>query len=96
MASEKLLVMAFTRSFGQVNFTTNETRDDLVKKLLGDRAGKMCYVVGVDDSGWNVEQWFELERPGYNDSSAEIGLLVIRKPPSGKIMVPRPPQIGPN
>ena len=85
MPRPKLLVMFFTRSFGQINFITTEDRDELIAKLLGDRIEKMIHVTGSsEDTNDVVDQWLD----PIKSSDYEIGLLVIRKPPSGRIAQP--------
>jgi hypothetical protein len=81
MPAETLLVIMYTRSSGQFAFETNETRDELMNKILGDRAKSMIYVTGIDKGGWTVEMWFDPKRAGFNDVCDEISQLTIRKPP---------------
>ena len=85
--SEKVVVMLFTRSLGQINLISTEPREKLVERLLAGR--DMIYFTGLDDYGNTVYHWIDPTVPGENGPRWEIGMLAIRPAESGKIAAAR-------
>jgi hypothetical protein len=87
---KKMFVVVFTKSAGQVNFTTMKDTGEIRSALLRDR--KMANLEGIDDFGRPVDILFETDA----NAPYEIVAIAIREQPSGKVVGAMPAPGGRN